>query len=456
MRLISPRLAGCVLAVLAVACTESPRDPTAPAFAKAPSGPTVTATNPGASVRDTTLVVQVLGSGFDNGSQAQFLLNGAPDPKVVTNSTSFVSSTEVDANITIAIDAVPTYRDVAVTTSGGKKGIGTAKFQVLEPIVIPVLGATNPEAWDVNAAGMAVGNYGVANTTCTGRGFAWTQANGTIILPVPTGYCDAGARVVNESGLIAGSANDGSGLTATLVARWLPTGPGTWSVEVLPKPAANLVWQTVHGVNGAGSVVTTWKNTDGTVDSWVWRSTSGWQQLAAPAGRSFCIAQALNDNEEIVGYCKATVGGAYYWASPVSPPVLLPTPSTGWSSKGNAITSLGVIAGSWVQTQGRTTQERLARWQPDGAGGWIMTDLAIAGTARDLNEDGTILGQLNGDVFVLAPGLPVSHLDPLDKTKGITWAALSSRGPGGVAWIAGWAQAGASSGGGYLALVWKR
>ena len=85
-----------------------------------------------------------------------------------------------------------------------------------------------------------------------------------------------------------------------------------------------------------------------------------------------------------------------------------------------------------------------------------MDDLAIAGTARDLNEDGTILGQLNGDVFVLVPGLPVSHLDPLDKTQGITWAALSSRGPGGIAWIAGWANAGASNGGGNRALVWKR
>ena len=86
-------------------------------------------------MRDATLDVHVLGSGFDAGSRADFLLAGAPDPKVLTNRTRFDSSGDLVANITIAADAVPSYRDMAVTTSTGKKGIGTAKFQVLEPIL---------------------------------------------------------------------------------------------------------------------------------------------------------------------------------------------------------------------------------------------------------------------------------------------------------------------------------
>src|ERR687890_140714 len=60
----------------------------------------VTSTKPAASSRDTTLDVHVLGSGFDRGSQVAFLLNGAQDPKVRTNSTRFVSQGDLVANVT--------------------------------------------------------------------------------------------------------------------------------------------------------------------------------------------------------------------------------------------------------------------------------------------------------------------------------------------------------------------
>jgi hypothetical protein len=106
---------------------------TAPALARAGASPTVSSTNPSASVRDTTLVVQVLGSGSDDGSQVQLLLNGVPDLEMTTDKVTFVSSSRLDATITIAVDAVPAFRDVAVTTVGGKKGIGTQKFQVWSP-----------------------------------------------------------------------------------------------------------------------------------------------------------------------------------------------------------------------------------------------------------------------------------------------------------------------------------
>ena len=142
---------------MATACIGPAQEPAGPSFAKAPSGPTVASTDPSSSVRDTTLVIRVAGSGFDNGSRVQFLLNGAADSAVVTNSTTFVSNTRLDANITIAADATPAYRDVAVTTSGGKKGIGTAKFQVLEPLAVTVPGSTFVLVWDVNSAGLAAG-----------------------------------------------------------------------------------------------------------------------------------------------------------------------------------------------------------------------------------------------------------------------------------------------------------
>jgi hypothetical protein len=80
--------------------------------------------------QDVTLDVRVLGSGYDQGSKVDFLLDGTPTPKLRTNRTTFVSATEVVANITIAVDAVVSAYDVQVTTSRGKKGIGIDRFMV--------------------------------------------------------------------------------------------------------------------------------------------------------------------------------------------------------------------------------------------------------------------------------------------------------------------------------------
>jgi hypothetical protein len=131
------RVAPVVLAAV-LACNGSESPVLEPAFAKAPSDPTVTATSPDTAVQDTTLDVQISGSGFDAGSSAEWLLAGVPDSRVHTNSTRYVSRSSLVANITIAGDAVPASYDVAVTTSKGKKGIGTELFviQVRDPSAI--------------------------------------------------------------------------------------------------------------------------------------------------------------------------------------------------------------------------------------------------------------------------------------------------------------------------------
>jgi hypothetical protein len=134
MRTVSSRVAAlCVasLAALLAACADPLESPQDPDFGKASSAPTVTSADPAEATRDTTLDVTVTGSGFDAGSQVDFLLGGAPDPKVRTNSTRYVSSKQLVANVTIDADATISYRDVAVTTSTGKKGIGSEKFAVV-------------------------------------------------------------------------------------------------------------------------------------------------------------------------------------------------------------------------------------------------------------------------------------------------------------------------------------
>ena len=121
-------------AALMLACAGDPQ--TAPDFAKGPPAPTtvpvVTAAEPAVAPRDTTLDVKVTGSGFDNGSRVDFAIGGVVDPRLRVNSTAYRKSTELVANVTVAVDAALASYDVQVTTTRGKKGIGSEIFVVVE------------------------------------------------------------------------------------------------------------------------------------------------------------------------------------------------------------------------------------------------------------------------------------------------------------------------------------
>ncbi|MGZ3437554.1 MAG: hypothetical protein ACXU9O_14885 [Gemmatimonadaceae bacterium] len=111
--------------------------------AAAGTAPTVTAALPNEAPQDTTLDVQITGSGFDAGSHASFELQGVVDSRVHVNTTRYLKSTAVVANVTIARDAIVTQYDVAVTTASGKKGIGTDAFTVQQHSALP--------AWTIDA-----------------------------------------------------------------------------------------------------------------------------------------------------------------------------------------------------------------------------------------------------------------------------------------------------------------
>jgi hypothetical protein len=146
-RTFLPTTLAALTLAFAVACSP-PTDGDVPGVEAAkggPSGggpsPTVDATDPSEGEQGTTLDVRVLGTNYDQGSSVDFLLDGKPTQKVKTNSSSFVSSTEVVANITIADDALVAGYDVRVTASNGKKGVGIEKFQIsqkVQPGTFPV------------------------------------------------------------------------------------------------------------------------------------------------------------------------------------------------------------------------------------------------------------------------------------------------------------------------------
>ena len=124
------------LLVLSGCAAEVPTAPPVqePTFAKGGgNGPTVRAANPDTGLRNTTIDVRVLGSGFDNGSKATWALAGDTanaTTRITTNSTRFVKSGELVANITIAADAPLALFDIVVVAAGGKKGIGIEMFAV--------------------------------------------------------------------------------------------------------------------------------------------------------------------------------------------------------------------------------------------------------------------------------------------------------------------------------------
>jgi len=123
-----------VFAVVALfACSEPPTTgllDVPVSFAKGGGGPKVTGAEPNFSVPSVTLDVRVIGTGFVDGSEVDFLLAGESTPKIVTNHSTWVDDQTLIVNITISADADIALYDIRVRPPRGKNGIGTELFSV--------------------------------------------------------------------------------------------------------------------------------------------------------------------------------------------------------------------------------------------------------------------------------------------------------------------------------------
>ena len=186
-RITVSRLAsGALLALTAWTCTAPSLDtpavaPSEPLFGKAASpGITVSSTQPANADRGTTVDVHVLGKGFVAGAQATWLLHGvANSAKVRTNSTTYVSSTDVVANITVSSDADLALWDVQIA-SGGKNGVGTEVSAITAGNVTATEFISNDPAYNLRGDGSYLessgesryldGECGVGSTFYSGPG----------------------------------------------------------------------------------------------------------------------------------------------------------------------------------------------------------------------------------------------------------------------------------------------
>src|SRR5258708_5419234 len=86
----------------------------------------VTSSIPNTAAKGTiNLDIAVGGSGFKHGANSQFFLTGTTNPGGITvNSTSFVNTSQLTANITVAATANIASFDIVVKNADGRTGKG--------------------------------------------------------------------------------------------------------------------------------------------------------------------------------------------------------------------------------------------------------------------------------------------------------------------------------------------
>jgi hypothetical protein len=344
------------------------------------TGPTVTSALPSAASRDTTLDVQIIGSGFDAGSKATLPLHGQLDSRVRVNTTRYVKSTQLIANVTIASDAVIDFYDVVVVTSAGKKGIGTEAFEVT---YLPVALSGGLEVEGVNTAGIMVGRAtGSRNCSSSVYAITWGADRSPRMLPLGLA-CGGWAWAINESGVVLGWLYG----VADPNVIWTPSG-GSYVLRQLGIAPDGKYPTTEAGINDLGEVIG-WA--PGAKLYW-WSSATGWLAMKVPQGATSCsVYGAINNKGQIAARC--TVNGivnGFYWSSHDADPIQLPHPAAPGDIFPKAMNEAGVIVGFLY---GSPT--RAVRWTPGDAGYStveVLADRGFGGSAVAIDDNGMIAG----------------------------------------------------------------
>lgn len=369
---------------------------------KPTSGITVGAALPREATQDTTLDVQILGSGFARGMVARWAIDSVVTSKVVVNSTRYVSSTELVANITVMSDAPLTEYDIIVTsTKGGKPGIGTEVFDVVEELGLPSLGGAYTGALSINESGQIAGysSYYVSGGSSLDHPVIWE--NGTVRDLLPTGYTMGRAVDINENGQVAGWLTGPAGGFTLFV--WSPT-TGMRFLPTLPGEIQNGVF----AINDAGVVV-----------GWSGRAAVMWENGVLRIIRNdstlWHAATDINNSGEVVGYSEPEINSspqtAWKWSTASGVQSL--TTLQGDLGVPTGINDLGQVVGSsggaaFINENGVT--------RPLTSGTIEMTSVS------DISEAGHVVGNAaDGRGLLLSPDGTLSVLcTPVPPARGYT------------------------------------
>lgn len=250
---------------------------------------------PAAPQGTVNLNVLIKGKGFKKGAVAQFLVAGSTNPGGITvNATSFVSSTDLIANINVAENAVLSKFDIVVRNSDGRTGKGTELFAVTakDPEIVY-------EGW--TAQGI---NLMVVQADGTGNGRLLGQSGINMRSP---SWSPDGSQIAFSSNLDGGGIfvvnKDGSGLRKVIAIADGFVDPD-WSPVALPDGSFKLAYR---GFDGDIHAV----NLDGTGDVNL-TQTPDWDEFFptwSPDATRLAAQTYINGQAELVVYDIGLVGG---------------------------------------------------------------------------------------------------------------------------------------------------
>jgi len=355
-----------------------------PAAARSSTALAVSSTSPPFGDQGTTVDVHVFGSGFADGAKATWLLNGVADDHVHTNSTTFVSSSELVANVTIASDAQLAFWDVQVSLSNGKNGVGSDCFEVTSAEVL----GPGTTGGDAGVSGISE-QLQVVGSATTGGGFVYDDAAGMVSLG------NSQVMAIDPTGAVA------AGMVGNFVpTAWIRQSPSTWVAERLPQLPYS-VGARVQGAARASdgtlllaglddSALSTKRNAPQYNRVTLWRqSVSGWEppvQYTLPAGSVRGSANDVNAHGQIVGALDGKTSGAV-WEDPET--------STRLDGVPNAINESGtLIVGSRLGTPVYWWRDPITqKWDTAGVLLPPISSAACTGSsANDVNDAGVIVG----------------------------------------------------------------
>jgi len=131
---------------------------------------TVTSATPNNAPQGTiNLNVTVGGKGFNKGAKATWYVGGTTDTGGVTvNSTTFVSSSQLVANITVADTATVSGYDVVVHNTSGRTGVGSDLFTINPEVVTSYVYSTDASnSFAVQGDGLDPSSSGASTYTNT-------------------------------------------------------------------------------------------------------------------------------------------------------------------------------------------------------------------------------------------------------------------------------------------------
>jgi hypothetical protein len=366
------------------------------AAGKAPAALAVTSASPSFGDQGVTIDVHVFGTGFTTDAQATWLLHGAADPAHVhTNKTTFVSSTEVVANVTIASDATLDFWDVQIALAGGKNGVGSELFEVTSAQILGpgTPGGNNPEVYGMSQNLQIMGWV----TGGGGGGFVYDDVAGMVSLG--TGQ----AWTIDPLGTVIGG-RDGN----LFAIAWVQQSPSTWKSEPMPRLP----------FSAGGNVMGAARTSDGTLlvsgfdDSAlsarptaphsnrpvVWQrvgnSWSAPQRYTLPAGSAKGSARAINPLGQVAGGVDGGPTGAV-WENPTTP-----TRLDGMPSAINAAGTL-IVGEKTIATASGTVTVPSYWWRDPSTGNWdgvgrqlpsLAGTSCTSGVVRGMNSLGILVG----------------------------------------------------------------